>query len=510
MRHSRTTRWAVLWLGLTAIACRTGRPLISPSDASPAAGTQGGPLPVGTASLLLEPDPGPASARPLDPDLVAPAARPGGNGWIRVLVDLRRQVDLSALIESSRRDRLPRAVAASRARDALARVAADGARALEPLLGQLRARNWLDYAQPLRFRNRFFLSIRPEGLSLVQADPAIASIVPEFDSIRAARARGGSGLALARPVPPGDSWAVAALGLAPLWQQGLDGRGVVIGLLDTGVMPEHDALRDGWRPERGWADPERGSPIPNDHSAPPHGSQVLSTAVGRPVEGRAIGAAPAAAWVAARSNPLNGYNNITLNLAADWMLFEAQPDVILGAWGHGPGSCDPRDRSLLLAMLATGIVPVYAAGNDGPQAQTVQAPAALDYPSHAEPVVVGAIDRDGRVATISSRGPSRCGSVRLLPDLVAPGEDLPVPIGPTRTGLTLGTGTSYAVGWVAGTVAMMLQVDPTLRPDQVIEILRSTAREIAPEGPDPDAGYGLLDPAAAIAAVRARSVPANR
>jgi subtilisin family serine protease len=381
---------------------------------------------------------------------------------------------------------------------------------LEPLLGELAADGRVDYYRFLSYRNRVFVSARPAALEPLRAHPAVAALLPEYDSVRDKRREFGSAIRTAPPVPPGDSWAVGVLELRPLWEAGVDGRGVVVGSLDSGVTGDHVLLAAGRRPERSWYDPrgERIAPI----DTKPHGSQVLACAVARPFQGNAFGAAPGASWVAALANPFNSYNNVDMALSADWMIFEARPDVLLGAWGHGKADCDPRDRALVSVARAAGIVPVFAAGNDGPDPASGQAPAALGgfTPGGGGPLAIAAVDQALEVIAPSSRGPSPCGGrAGVFPDVAGPGWKLPVPGMPHPTSMTLESGTSFAVGWVGGVAALMLQVQPDLPVPDVERILRETARDLGPPGPDDASGWGLVDPAAAVEAARRWTAPAR-
>jgi subtilisin family serine protease len=470
---------AVLLLAMALAACATP-PAPPPADAAPA--------------IPLAPDPGPAATRPLDAAF-AVLAEESRTGWLRVLVELREQVDLGALIVRHQRTGLPRSEAAAASRAALIEVAERGAERLTPLLEELAAQDLVEYHVPLRFRSRFFVSLRPEAFEPLRNHPAVAAILPEYDSVREARRAAGSG-GLGAPVPEGDSWGVELLGLRELWNEGIDGRGVLVALLDTGVIGHHEAFAAGRHAGTSWYDPVGGQPDPIDSG--PHGSQVLGCAVAREVGGRAIGTAPGARWAAALSNQHNSYNNVNMSLAADWLIFEVRPDVVLGAWGHGASSCDPRDRTMIEAFRATGTVPVLAAGNDGPEPGTIQAPAALRGYAGEGPLVVAAVDRHLEVIDASSRGPSGCEPPGRVPDVAAPGWKVPVPGAGRPDALQLASGTSMAVGWVGGVVALMLQVQPELPVPVVEDLVRHTARDLPPEGVDPASGYGLIDPRAAV------------
>ncbi|MDQ7087115.1 MAG: S8 family serine peptidase [Acidobacteriota bacterium] len=454
-------------------------------------------------TVPLAPDPGPASARPLSPRFEILARDAGNQGFVRALLELRRQVDIPALMASQQERCLSRGQGREETLRALAQVAEESQALVEPLLEELLARGLLDYYEKLRFRNRIFISIRPEALEKVRMHPQVAEVIPEYDGVREARRAAGMGLiGKAPPIPPGDSWGVEMLGLRRLWEDGIDGRGVVIGILDSGVMGTHEALADAHREDDYWYDPVGGSPAALD--TVPHGSQVLSCALGRPTLGHALGTAPGARWVAALSNYHNSYNNVNMSLAADWLIFEGRPDVMLGAWGHGKAACDPRDRPMVQALRAAGIVPVFAAGNDGPDPATGQTPAALTglFPFGLGPLSVAAIDRHGKIIGPSSRGPNPCSPEVPFPDVTAPGWEVPVPTGGGPRSLTLASGTSMSVGWVGGLAAMILQVAPEMPVWEVERIIRETARDLPPEGFDAASGHGLIDPAAAVAAAR--------
>lgn len=417
------------------------------------------------------------------------------------LLDLRDQVDLEELQQDQARRGLARRQSRVESLAVLERVANRGRKALEPLLEQLLQQGTIEYYRFLRFRNRVFISGTEAALTPLHQHPAVAALIPEYDGEREARRSKGSGIAKAPPVPPGDSWGVEILRLRDLWAQGVDGRGVVVGILDSGIMGIHQALAPGMRDPKAWYDPLSGSPDPVDTG--PHGSEVLSCAVGREVSGRVLGAAPGAQWVAALANPQNHYNNVMMSLAADWMIFEGQPDILLGAWGHSKGSCDDRDRDMIAAFRATGTIPIFAVGNDGPDPDSAQSPASLPGSGLGRGILaVAAVDRFLHVIPQSSRGPGRCGRTTSVPDLAAPGWEIPVPGSPNPNSLTLASGTSMSVGWVGGVAALVLQIQPDMPVAEVEDLLRRTARDLPPPGPDPDSGYGLIDPAAAVAAAR--------
>ena len=108
----------------------------------------------------------------------------------------------------------------------------------------------------------------------------------------------------------------------------------------------------------------------------------------------------------------------------------------------------------------------------------------------------------GQHSYFSSRGPTRDG--RIAPDIAAPGEfifsamssHLTEGAGYDRENVHLGgryigqQGTSMASPHLAGVVALMLQANPTLDYDGVMEILRETARSDAQTGAAPNNRFG--------------------
>src|SRR5207237_643071 len=137
--------------------------------------------------------------------------------------------------------------------------------------------------------------------------------------------------------------------------------------------------------------------------------------------------------------------------------------------------------------VSRGCLVVASAGNEREIGSPPFYPAALPHV-----FTVAATDRTGGVAGFSSASPAI--------DLAAPGVDIPiaVPLSTQPDGLSSGTGTSYAAAIVAGAAAWIWTVRPTLTASQMAEVLRRSARDLAPPGQDNDSGWGMLDVAAAL------------
>ncbi|MBC8357436.1 MAG: S8 family serine peptidase, partial [Candidatus Aminicenantes bacterium] len=90
-------------------------------------------------------------------------------------------------------------------------------------------------------------------------------------------------------------------------------------------------------------------------------------------------------------------------------------------------------------------------------------------------ITVGSVDDNDNVPSWSSRGPTDDG--RVKPDLVAPG------VGITSTWkdnlFNSLSGTSMSTPHVSGVVALLLETDSSLSPDDIKDVLKSTAIDLS-------------------------------
>ncbi|MFB6254218.1 MAG: S8 family serine peptidase [Halobacteriaceae archaeon] len=109
-------------------------------------------------------------------------------------------------------------------------------------------------------------------------------------------------------------------------------------------------------------------------------------------------------------------------------------------------------------------------------------------------IAVGAARGWGKTATVmglSSQGPTNDG--RRGVDIIAPGIVSP------SSGVQF-SGTSVAVGFTGGVVALLHKQQPTASPEKIERILQNTAFDIGSPGIDIATGYGMISPKAALAA----------
>jgi subtilisin family serine protease len=167
-------------------------------------------------------------------------------------------------------------------------------------------------------------------------------------------------------------------------------------------------------------------------------------------------------------------------------------------WAIGKGAriinmsfAGPYDPMLQVAMKnarAKGVVLIAASGNMGPKSPPL-------FPA-ADPnvIAVTAIDENDKLFAQAVRGPHVA--------VASPGVDVMVPA-PDET-YQLTTGTSVAAAHVSGVAALLIERHPTVDAATILEVLTATAKQLNPKGRDDLYGWGLVDPAAALAELDSR------
>lgn len=282
----------------------------------------------------------------------------------------------------------------------------------------------------------------------------------------------------------------------------LDGDGVGICVIDTGIDPNHEQLVGrvvGWRD---WVN-NRTTPY-DDHG---HGTHVSGIAAG---DGTGATAAAGAYGGVARGALLIGAKVLSsagsgadsnVVAAIDWCA--QRPDVQVISMSLGSPGGDGSDAASQAANAATttnGKVVVVAAGNDGDGEGTIASPgvatqvvtvgAASDY---SAPVGDPGHDRGLYLAGFSSRGPTTNPAAPLKPDVVAPGVRVVAAQAGTTSGYVTYSGTSMATPFVSGVVALGLEAVPGASPTAVKSALQASARDAGASGADHDWGHGLVD-----------------
>ena len=301
----------------------------------------------------------------------------------------------------------------------------------------------------------------------------------------------------------------ATIGATLLRQQlGYNGAGIGVAIVDSGVDPTHHDLTDpsGSRIDR-FVDFVNGRTLAYDDNG--HGTHVAGIVGGNGSQssGRRTGIAPAARLIVLKALDNAGNGHISDVIAAiEYAVANRDAlnirviNLSVASGVYESYETDPLTRATRHAVQA-GVVVVAAAGNNGISPQGFTRYGGITAPGNAPWVLtvggtshMGTTSRsDDHMALFSSRGPTAIDAA-AKPDVVAPAvgiESLSTPgstlysslsrylLSGTNTGkdkpyLSM-SGTSMSVPVVAGTVALMLQANPTLTPNQVKAILQYTA-----------------------------------
>ena len=316
------------------------------------------------------------------------------------------------------------------------------------------------------------------------------------------------------------------IGATAVWNTfGLTGAGVTVAVLDSGIDATHPDLVAGSKVVQNVklvpdpfavTGPLAIEGLPTTDTSSGHGTHCASTVAGtgEAATGRYRGVAPGARLVGV------GAGEAIVILSAlegfDWILQNRARyniRVVSNSWGTS-GAFDASDPISVASKLAhdAGITVVFAAGNEGPDNDTLN-------PYSVAPWVIGvaAGNKDGlTLADFSSRGVP--GDPLYQPTITAPGVGIVAARAVTGAITPLGapddaalgadavrythmSGTSMATPHVAGVVALLLQANPALSPDQIRSTLQSTATGM-PGYAAHEAGAGYVNAYAAVAAVR--------
>ncbi|MEU4677709.1 S8 family serine peptidase [Micromonospora sp. NPDC023737] len=287
----------------------------------------------------------------------------------------------------------------------------------------------------------------------------------------------------------------AQIGAPQVWSGGNTGAGVPVAVLDTGVDAEHPDLTGQVAEARSFVPGEEVT----DRNG--HGTHVASTIAGTGAasDGRERGVAPGVELHVGKvlSDAGEGQDSWIVS-GMEWAARDAKARVISMSLGGAPSDgTDLLSRSVNQLSAETGALFTIAAGNSGPDMQTVGAPGSADAA-----LTVGAVDNLDRLAVFSSRGP-RTGDNALKPDITAPGVDVLAArsqYSPEGEGqyLTM-SGTSMATPHVAGAAALLAATHPQWTGRQLKDALMSTSK-VTRQYDAYRAGAGRVDVAAAVSA----------
>jgi subtilisin len=280
------------------------------------------------------------------------------------------------------------------------------------------------------------------------------------------------------------TWALVALSIESLWKQGLTGKDIIVGHLDTGVDAKHPALKGRIGDFGEWDLLGRKLRSASPHDSAMHGTHTAGTICGVAVNGQSVGVAPDAKLYSGLV--IEGGDTTARILGGlDWLVGLG---VRIVSMSLGYPGYTPVFTRLIEVLASRNILPVFAIGNEGPN--TSRSPG--NYP---ESLGVGAIDQNGHTATFSG---SEHFSRKLdpdKPDCVAPGVGI-ISAKPGG-GYQEMDGTSMATPHVAGIAALLLQAKPSATAADLQQAILQSCKPINGE-PPLRYGHGVVQPDQAL------------
>lgn len=284
-------------------------------------------------------------------------------------------------------------------------------------------------------------------------------------------------------------------GVDALHREGVTGKGVTVAIVDSGLWENEALMKDTSGKNRVLARYDAltdkvDSEVVDESGHGTHMSSIIAnssptTLNGRPT-GTYKGVAPDARLVAVKVLDRQGLAHVLeIVRAIQWVVDNREMynirilNLSFAQTPRWPYWEDPVDQAAMKAW-ADGIAVVAAAGNEGPAPETIGSPGNLPYI-----ITVGAVTDswtpntrdDDYIPDFSSRGPTPSGHVK--PDVVGLGGHMTGLIRPEsaiaqdqpedilRTGEFVSTGSSQATAMVSGILALLIQLEPDLTPDDL-------------------------------------------
>jgi hypothetical protein len=272
-------------------------------------------------------------------------------------------------------------------------------------------------------------------------------------------------------------WGYTKVNAGASKSNGWTGKGVKIGIIDSGIRKDHPDLRIA-----GGVNFVEGASSYNDDQG--HGTHVAGIAAALDNDFGSVGVAPDAELYAIKVIAKSGDGNLSDIVAGINWAIEQKLDII------NMSVTAPEGSYLLKETLAkaydSGMLIFAASGN-----AVTSAPANADvlYPARYPSVIgVGSINRNDERSAFSYYGNSL--------ELTAPGERVWSSYIASKDYAYL-TGTSMASPYAAGIAALYKQANPDKTNKQIRSLMQASAIDLGMKGKDAEYGYGLVQAPAA-------------
>jgi subtilisin len=276
-------------------------------------------------------------------------------------------------------------------------------------------------------------------------------------------------------------WGINRIGSRMVNAMGNTGKGIKIGILDTGIDYLHEDLSRNYKGGYNFIDNNTDA---RDYNG--HGTHVAGIIAALDNDVGIVGVAPDAYIYSVRILDFAATGTASdITAGLEWCLNNNMQIVNMSLGSHEDSISVTRAIDVLYDH---GILLIAAAGNSGNGTGTGDS---IDNPARYNSVVaVGATDINDNRASFSSTGPKL--------EISAPGKDI-YSLLPGNKYASL-SGTSMASPHVAGVAALVMSADPGISNVQVRIRLQTTAQNISKRSFEGKSwfGYGLVDSIKAV------------
>lgn len=265
-------------------------------------------------------------------------------------------------------------------------------------------------------------------------------------------------------------WGVSKIQAPASWSSNLTGKGVKIGVVDTGIANHEDLAVAG-----GAAFTSYTSSYLDDNG---HGTHVAGIIGAKNNTIGTAGVANEASLYAVKVLGSDGAGYLSDIIAGiDWCITNQMDIINLSLGSSTPSTALQQEVD---KAYSQGILVVAAAGNDGTSDGSSDT---VNYPAkYSSVIAVGATDSNNQRPSFSSTGSTI--------EVAAPGVNIRSTY--LNNQYVSMTGTSMAAPFVAGDLALLKQANPGLTASELRTKLRENAMDLGTSGKDNWFGYGLI------------------
>ncbi len=266
-------------------------------------------------------------------------------------------------------------------------------------------------------------------------------------------------------------WGMSKIQAPAAWSSNLTGKGVKIGVVDTGIANHEDLTVAG-----GVAFTSYTSSYTDDNG---HGTHVAGIIGAKNNSYGTVGVANDASLYAVKVLGSDGSGYLSDIIAGiDWCITNKMDIINLSLGSSTPSAALQQEVD---KAYSQGVLVVAAAGNDGTSDGSTDT---VNYPAkYSNSVIaVSATDSNNQRASFSSTGNEI--------EVAAPGTNIRSTY--LNNQYVTMSGTSMATPFVTGDLALLKQAYPSLSPNQLRAKLRENVIDLGTAGKDSWYGYGLI------------------